>query len=69
MEDVALSARLKRISRPVCLRARVTASARRWKNHGILNTVLLMWWLRLKFFLGADPVRLARQYGYAPAGR
>jgi rSAM/selenodomain-associated transferase 2 len=69
MEDVALSARLKRISRPVCLRARVTTSARRWKNHGILNTVLLMWWLRLKFFLGADPVRLARQYGYAPAGR
>ncbi len=69
MEDVALSARLKRMSRPLCLRARVTASARRWRKHGALRTMLLMWRLRLYFFLGADPARLARQYGYAPAKR
>jgi hypothetical protein len=27
--------------------------------------VLLMWALRLRFFLGADPAKLARVYGYA----
>jgi len=65
MEDVALSARLKRISRPLALRARVTTSPRRWRRHGTLRTMLLMWHLRLRFFLGADPAKLARAYGYA----
>jgi rSAM/selenodomain-associated transferase 2 len=65
MEDIALSARLKRLSRPLCLTARVTTSARRWQTHGALRTVLLMWRLRLAFFLGADPQRLARAYGHA----
>jgi rSAM/selenodomain-associated transferase 2 len=65
MEDIALSARLKRLSRPLCLTARVTTSARRWQAHGALRTVLLMWRLRLAFFLGADPQRLARAYGHA----
>ena len=51
MEDVALSARLKRTSKPLCLRARVTTSARRWRKHGTLRTVLLMWRLRLAYFL------------------
>ena len=65
MEDVALSARLKRITRPLCLSARVTTSARRWQRHGVLRTILLMWKLRLAFYLGADPVQLAQAYGYA----
>jgi rSAM/selenodomain-associated transferase 2 len=65
MEDVALSARLKRISRPLCLYARVTTSARRWHRHGVLRTILLMWKLRLAFYFGADPIRLAQAYGYA----
>jgi GT2 family glycosyltransferase len=64
MEDVALSARLKRIGRPLALHARVTTSGRRWRAHGMLRTVLLMWRLRLAFFLGADPAKLARAYGY-----
>jgi len=65
MEDVAMSARLKRIGRPFCLAARVTTSARRWKKHGVLRTVVLMWKLRLAYFFGADPIRLAKAYGYA----
>jgi rSAM/selenodomain-associated transferase 2 len=65
MEDVALSARLKRLGRPLCLAARVTTSARRWRRQGTLRTVLLMWLLRLRFFLGADPAKLAQAYGYA----
>jgi rSAM/selenodomain-associated transferase 2 len=64
MEDVTLSARLKRLSRPLCLTARVVTSPRRWQAHGALRTVLLMWRLRLAFFLGADPARLARAYGH-----
>jgi hypothetical protein len=46
------------------LRAHVTTSARRWRRHGTLRTVLLMWRLRLRFFLGADPAKLAQAYGY-----
>ena len=64
MEDVALSARLKRLCRPLCLSARVTTSGRRWRRHGLFRTILLMWQLRLRYFLGADPARLARAYGY-----
>lgn len=67
MEDVALSARLKRMNRPLCLSARVTTSGRRWQRHGLFRTVLLMWRLRLAYFFGTDPARLARQYGYTPA--
>ena len=66
MEDVALSSRLKRLSRPLCLRARVTTSPRRWRKHGVLRTVMLMWRLRLAYYCGADPAKLARTYGYAP---
>lgn len=65
MEDIALARALKRLRRPACLRARVRTSGRRWERHGVLRTVLLMWRLRLAYFFGADPRRLARQYGYA----
>jgi rSAM/selenodomain-associated transferase 2 len=65
MEDVALSARLKRSGRRLCLRARVTTSGRRWREHGALRTILLMWKLRLAYYFGADPARLAQAYGYA----
>jgi rSAM/selenodomain-associated transferase 2 len=63
MEDVALSARLKRIGKPLALHARVTTSGRRWRKNGTLRTILLMWRLRLKFFFGADPEKLAKIYG------
>ena len=65
MEDIALSKQLKRISRPLCLRERVITSGRRWEEHGVLRTVVLMWRLRLAYFFGADPAELARQYGHA----
>ena len=62
MEDVALSKRLKRISRPACLRERVVTSGRRWERRGTLRTIVLMWRLRLAYALGADPSRLAHRY-------
>jgi rSAM/selenodomain-associated transferase 2 len=64
MEDVALSARLKRISRPQRVRERAITSGRKWHRHGILRTILLMWRLRLAYFFGSDPALLARRYGY-----
>jgi len=67
MEDVALSAQLKRTGRPLCLTECVTTSGRRWHRHGVLRTIVLMWKLRLAFYFGSDPVRLARSYGYVPA--
>ena len=66
MEDVALSRSLKKLSSPLCLRARVVTSGRRWQQHGLLRTILLMWRLRLAYFLGATPAALARRYGYVP---
>lgn len=68
MEDVAMSRQLKRISAPLCLRARVTTSGRRWEEHGVLRTIWLMWRLRLAYYFGADPAELARRYGYTPHG-
>jgi rSAM/selenodomain-associated transferase 2 len=62
MEDVALAKRLKRFSAPLCLKHHVTTSARRWEKHGVLRTILLMWRLRLAYWLGADPRRLAMRY-------
>lgn len=66
MEDIALSAALKRLGPPVCLGETVVTSGRRWELHGVVRTILLMWWLRAAYFLGADPARLARRYGYQP---
>lgn len=62
MEDIAISAALKHIGPPLCLRARVLTSSRRWEQRGILRTIVLMWHLRLRYFLGADPSELARVY-------
>jgi rSAM/selenodomain-associated transferase 2 len=66
MEDIVLSRRLKRLGRPLCLAARVSTSGRRWEKHGVVRTILTMWRLRLAFFLGAEPAKLAASYGYVP---
>jgi rSAM/selenodomain-associated transferase 2 len=62
MEDIALSASLKRRGPPACLRSRAVTSGRRWERGGVLRTVLLMWRLRLMYALGAHPDDLAQRY-------
>lgn len=62
MEDVAMSKALKRVSPPSCLREQVRTSGRRWIRHGVLKTIGLMWALRLAYFAGVPPARLARIY-------
>lgn len=68
MEDIRLSARLKREAAPACLAEAVSTSARRWEKHGVWRTVLLMWRLRAAHFFGANPELLARRYGYRSDG-
>lgn len=62
MEDIAMSRSLKNICSPLCLRHKVLTSSRRWEKYGIISTTLKMWWLRFSYYIGVDPVRLARQY-------
>lgn len=62
MEDVELSARLRRRRRPVPIARTLITSSRRWEQRGILRTILLMWRLRLAYALGAHPGELARRY-------
>ncbi|MDT8879657.1 TIGR04283 family arsenosugar biosynthesis glycosyltransferase [Halomonas saccharevitans] len=62
MEDIEMSRRLKRISKPACLREKVTTSGRRWEQGGAWRTILLMWRLRWRYWRGASPDDLARAY-------
>jgi rSAM/selenodomain-associated transferase 2/rSAM/selenodomain-associated transferase 1 len=70
MEDIELCGRLKAMGAPVCLRQHVVTSARRWQQHGVLRTVLLMWQLRAAYFFsrwsGVSTHALALRYGYTP---
>lgn len=63
MEDITLARNLKRVSRPLCLSARVTTSGRRWERRGVVRTIFLMWRLRLMYCFGARPEELAKRYG------
>ncbi|GGX86553.1 glycosyl transferase family 2 [Litchfieldella qijiaojingensis] len=65
MEDIEISKRLKRLSRPACLRAHVVSSARRWERHGLWSTIWLMWCLRYRYWRGADSQQLAKEYRHA----
>ncbi len=63
MEDLALCRALRSaVGRPSNPGPRVTTSSRRWERHGVARTVLLMWWLRLRYYLGTPTEHLARSY-------
>jgi rSAM/selenodomain-associated transferase 2 len=62
MEDIALSRALRRHGHPVVIQQRLVSSPRRWLAHGVLRTILRMWMLRLGYFLGVKPERLATYY-------
>jgi rSAM/selenodomain-associated transferase 2 len=62
MEDIALSRSLKQLAPPVCLNHRLITSSRRWERHGVVRTVMKMWYLRAAYYFGVPTERLARQY-------
>jgi len=62
MEDIELCKRLRRITAPLCINEPVRTSSRRWEQSGIVRTIVLMWELRLRYFLGASPAELVARY-------
>lgn len=62
MEDIAICKASKKQSLPLCARARVITSSRRWEQKGIARTILLMWGMRLAYFLGVSPQTLHHWY-------
>ena len=62
MEDIEICTRLKSRSSPYCAKHRVSTSSRRWENNGIVRTMLLMWRLRLAYYLGVTPEKLVQRY-------
>ncbi len=62
-EDLDFAWRLKRAGRIACMRSRVITSARRWRNRGLVRTVVLMWAIRALFLMGVSPRRLSKLYG------
>ena len=62
MEDIDLSQRLLRVSRPLCLRQRVITSGRRWETRGVWTTIFLMWRLRYAYWRGVPASELAKAY-------
>ena len=62
MEDVAICKLARQQAKPLMISSPVRSSSRRWQNNGVLKTILLMWSLRLAYWLGVDPGRLHRIY-------
>ena len=65
MEDIRFSRSLKCYSRPCRITQTLSTSPRRWRTHGILRTIVIMWGLRLGHFAGISPERLAKYYRVA----
>jgi rSAM/selenodomain-associated transferase 2 len=61
-EDVDFARRLKHSGRVACLRSRVITSARRWRQNGVIRTVLRMWLIKSLFLAGVSPACLRRYY-------
>jgi len=62
MEDIEISQRLRRLSRPICLPQTVTTSGRRWETRGVWRTIVLMWLLRWRYWRGESAASLAKDY-------
>jgi len=62
MEDIELSKRLLRRSRPACIARRVVTSGRRWERDCVWHTILLMWRLRWDYWRGVPAQQLAKVY-------
>ena len=64
MEDVEVSRRLKLEYADLFLPAEqiVQSSGKRWLTNGYMKTILSMWSLRIRYFLGASPQILYDEY-------
>ena len=62
MEDIAICKLARQLARPCIIKHPLFSSSRRWRENGIIKTVVLMWSLRLAYWLGVDPLRLHKIY-------
>jgi len=61
MEDIEFSRSARHIAWPAALSGAIT-SGRRWERRGVWPTIRQMWSLRWRYWRGADPATLAREY-------
>ena len=62
MEDIELSRRLRKRSRPQRISSPALTSGRRWESRGVWRTIVLMWWLRWAYWRGCPADLLAERY-------
>ncbi|WP_344795147.1 TIGR04283 family arsenosugar biosynthesis glycosyltransferase [Litoribacillus peritrichatus] len=62
MEDIELSKRLKRLSRPFIPKSHIITSSRKWQREGIFKTIFTMWYLRFIYWRGASAEQVHRIY-------
>ncbi|MCP4766724.1 MAG: glycosyltransferase family 2 protein [Gammaproteobacteria bacterium] len=62
MEDIAICKSARRLTEPMIIDSPIRSSSRRWHHNGVFKTIVLMWSLRLAYWLGVNPARLHRIY-------
>lgn len=62
MEDIELTRRLKKYSKPYIVNDCVMTSSRRWESRGVIRTAMLMWFLQLAFKVGVSSKRIKAWY-------
>lgn len=64
MEDLEFVRKIKAISKGVEIKSSVKTSVRRFEDSGVIRTSLRMWILRILYYLGIPPEKLARYYSH-----
>ncbi len=62
MEDVELSKRLRKTTRPLLLDGPVTVNSRRWQRQGVIRQTLQNWSIQASYACGVSPDKLKRRY-------
>lgn len=62
MEDWEFSKKLTKAGELLYLNKKIYTSARRWKNYGVLKTILLMHKIKILYLFGYSPEKLKRIY-------
>ncbi len=62
MEDIAICKAARRLTQPTIIDSPISSSSRRWHNNGVFKTIVMMWSLRLAYWIGVNPSRLHRIY-------
>jgi rSAM/selenodomain-associated transferase 2 len=62
MEDWEFSKKMAACGKLLYLDKNIFASARRWENHGILKTIILMHKIKILYKMGVNPKKLKKLY-------